>query len=96
MSVERPVERERRLAFVDLETSGLSPQADRITEIGVVTVDDKGVEEWTTLVNPGRDLAERSRFYNGITCDELADAPRFGAIAAQLSARLAGRKGSMD
>jgi len=80
-----------RLAFVDLETSGLSPGADRITEIGVVTVDGGGVEEWTTLVNPGRDLTERSRFYNGITSHELADAPRFGAIAAQLAARLAGR-----
>jgi hypothetical protein len=65
-----------RLAFVDLETSGLSPGADRITEIGVVTVDDGGVEEWTTLVNPGRDLTERSRFYNGITSHELANAPR--------------------
>ena len=80
-----------RLAFVDLETSGLSPQADRITEIGVVTVDARGVDEWTTLVNPGRDLAERSRFYNGITSHELAEAPRFGAIAAELAARLAGR-----
>jgi len=63
-----------RLAFVDLETSGLSPGADRITEIGVVTVDDGGVEEWTTLVHPGRDLTERSRFFNGITSDELAGA----------------------
>jgi len=80
-----------RLAFVDLETSGLSPGADRVTEIGVVTVDDGGVEEWTTLINPGRDLTERSRFFNGITSDELADAPRFSAIAAQLAARLAGR-----
>ena len=80
-----------RLAFVDLETSGLSPGADRITEIGVVTADDGSVEEWTTLVNPGRDLTERSRFYNGITSHELADAPRFGAIAAHLAARLAGR-----
>ena len=80
-----------RLAFVDLETSGLSPHADRITEIGVVTVDDSGVNEWTTLINPGTRISERSRFYNGIAGDALADAPKFKDIAAGLSARLAGR-----
>ncbi len=41
-----------RLAFVDLETSGLSPGADRIMEIGVVTVDNAGGTEWATLLNP--------------------------------------------
>ncbi|MEO7728035.1 MAG: exonuclease domain-containing protein [Burkholderiales bacterium] len=81
----------QRLAFVDLETSGLSPRADRITEIGVITVDDDAIEEWTTLVNPGTRIAERSRRFNGITPAAVADAPRFADIASALAARLAGR-----
>lgn len=86
------------LAFVDLETSGLSPRADRITEIGVVTVDPTGVEEWTTLINPGRDVTERAqaridRSYAGgaIANEDLAGAPSFADIASHLHARLAGR-----
>ena len=40
------------LAFVDLETTGATATRDRITEIGVIEVDDAGVREWSTLVNP--------------------------------------------
>ena len=40
------------LAFVDLETTGATASQDRITEIGIILVDEHGVEEWSTLVNP--------------------------------------------
>jgi len=79
------------LAFVDLETSGLSPTANRITEIGVVTVDGNRVSEWTTLVNPGRDISEHTRLFNGISNDAVGAAPHFKDIATDLSQRLAGR-----
>jgi DNA polymerase-3 subunit epsilon len=79
------------LAFVDLETTGFSANSDRITEIGVVTVDNKGVNEWTTLINPGTHIAERSRLFNGIGDDVIAAAPRFKDIALDLYQRLAGR-----
>ena len=81
----------QHLAFVDLETTGLSPGADRITEIGVVTVDSDGIHEWTTLVNPGTPISEHSRLFNGIASDIVAAAPRFKVVAADLAARLAGR-----
>ena len=46
-----------RLAFVDVETTGSSPERARVTEVGVVRVDFDGddvrVDEWSTLVNPG-------------------------------------------
>ncbi|MDB5812354.1 MAG: ethanolamine utilization protein [Betaproteobacteria bacterium] len=79
------------LAFVDLETSGLSPRADRVTEIGVVTVDDGQAVEWTTLINPGRSLDDGTRCYNGIDDNAVAAAPRFREIAADLHALLKGR-----
>jgi len=42
-----------RLAFVDVETTGLSPSENRIAEIGVITVDGQGVERWTTFLRAG-------------------------------------------
>jgi len=80
-----------RLAFVDCETSGLSPIEDRVTEIGVVTVDSAGVNEWTTLVNPGRHISERSRLFDGIDAELVKDAPKFKDIAHELNAKLSGR-----
>ncbi len=78
------------LAFVDIETSGLAPRGDRVTEIGVVTVDDSGVREWTSFLNPGMHLGAHARELKGISDETVADAPRFADIAAELSARLAG------
>ena len=74
-----------RIAFVDLETTGLSPTRNRITEIGVVMVDATGVNEWTTLINPGTPISEHSRLFNGIANEVVRDAPRFKDIAAELS-----------
>ncbi|MBA3506407.1 MAG: ethanolamine utilization protein [Betaproteobacteria bacterium] len=79
------------LAFVDLETTGLSPTYHRIAEIGIVTVEDGNVEEWTSLVNPGRRVSPIARSYTGISDDMLDDAPRFSEIAGDVERRLHGR-----
>jgi DNA polymerase III subunit epsilon len=82
------------LAFVDIETSGLGPKGpngDRITEIGVVTVDDGRATEWTTFLNPGMQFGASARELKGIADDEVVDAPRFADIARDLEARLKGR-----
>lgn len=57
------------LAFVDIETSGLSPTADAITEVAVIRVDDSpgGVVEWSTLVNPGRPIPARIKILTGVS-----------------------------
>jgi DNA polymerase III epsilon subunit-like protein len=46
----------KRLAFIDLETTGANPLLDRITEIGIVEVDGDRVSTWSTLVNPERTI----------------------------------------
>ena len=79
------------LAFVDVETTGVNPRANRITEIGVVTVDGDQVEEWTTLVNPSTRPGERGPPPEGVADVDLADAPRFKDFAVDLARRLAGR-----
>jgi DNA polymerase-3 subunit epsilon len=78
-------------AVVDVETSGLSPEYDRIVEVAVVGTDRYGnvVDEWTTLVNPDGPVGKTS--IHRITTTDVADAPRFADIVGELTRRLAGR-----
>jgi DNA polymerase-3 subunit epsilon len=79
-----------RLAFVDLETTGLSPSTDRIAEIGVIVVEPTGTTEWTELLNPGKPIGEGSRIYSGFSASAIRDKPRFKDIVADLYKRLSG------
>lgn len=77
---------------IDLETTGLSPrQHDRIVEIAAVYVSEAGkIEgEWTTLVNPGRDVGPTS--LHGICARDVLDAPCFADIAPHVLRSVAGR-----
>lgn len=79
------------LVFVDLETTGATPANDRITEIGIVELSEQGVSEWSTLVNPETPIPPFIERLTGISNAMVADAPRFGDIAADVMARLKGR-----
>ncbi|MCC7325420.1 MAG: 3'-5' exonuclease [Burkholderiales bacterium] len=74
------------LAFVDLETTGMSAPRDRITEIGIVRVDadaaDRSpqVREWTTLVDPEMPIPPAIQALTGITDSMVAGAPTFSQI----------------
>lgn len=79
-------------AVVDVETTGLFPGGcDRVVEVGVVQVDARGeVEcEWTTLVNPGRDLGPQH--VHRIEAADVLGAPTFAQIAGHLAGLLRGR-----
>ena len=55
------------LAIVDLETTGFSPEFDRIVEIGIVRVENRRVvESWATLVDPGRRIPYGAQKAHGI------------------------------
>jgi DNA polymerase-3 subunit epsilon len=77
------------LAFVDVETTGLSPNDNRIAEIGVVTVDGGRVERWTTLLKTLRRRESTSSILS--EPDRVDDAPLFRDIATELAQRLSGR-----
>ena len=79
------------LAFVDVETTGLDPRVNRITEVGVVTVDGSRTQEWSTVINPLTRRQERPVAPHEITDAMRDDAPRFKEIAADLARRLDGR-----
>ncbi len=61
----------------DLETTGMNPLlGDRIVEISAIKViDHKVVEEFSTLVNPGRNIPDRVIAVHGITNEMVEDAP---------------------
>ena len=79
------------LAFVDLETTGCTAPLDRITEIGIVEVDDDGVREWSTLLNPGTSIPRSIQSLTGITSEMIQDAPTFEDVAKQTMDRLKGK-----
>lgn len=82
----------RPLAFVDLETTGATASADRITEIGIVEVDaDGSVREWQQLVNPGTRIPPFIEQLTGISNAMVADAPSFAEVAGEAMKRLEGR-----
>ena len=79
------------VAFVDLETTGTSAGADRVTEVGIVRVDDGArVSEWSSLVDPQRSIPNGVQAMTGITNAMVAGAPTFGQIASEIAERLAG------
>lgn len=62
---------------VDLETTGGSPNADRITEIGAVRVrGGEVIGELGTLVDPGRAIPPQITVLTGITTTMVMGAPR--------------------
>lgn len=79
-------------AVVDVETTGLRPAwHDRVVEIGVVLLDEAGAVtgEWSSLVNPGRDLGPQ-RIHRVIAAD-VRHAPGFAQVAGTVADLLRGR-----
>ena len=79
-------------AVIDFETTGVMPErGDRVAEVGIVLTDDAGrIEfEWTTLVNPQRDVG--ASHIHGLRARDLIDAPTFSDVADDILELLAGR-----
>jgi DNA polymerase-3 subunit epsilon len=82
---------DRPLVCVDLETTGINPVRDRVTEVAVIAVQDGQVtREWSTLLNPETWVPERVQALTGITNEMLAESPTFLEIAESLSELLEG------
>ena len=82
----------RALVFLDLETTGAAANVDRITEIGLIEVENgEYVREWSTLVNPQMVIPPFIEALTGISDAMVAEAPTFAAVSVELHARLMGK-----
>ncbi len=66
------LELDRPLVSLDLETTGLDPETDRIVEIGLVRLHPDGRRETVCeRVNPERDIPETASRVHGIRTEEV-------------------------
>lgn len=79
-----------KLVFIDLETTGANPINDRITEIGIVCVENGQVSRWSSLVNPGAPIPPFIQNLTGISDAMVQDAPVFQTLIPDLMAYLEG------
>jgi DNA polymerase-3 subunit epsilon len=80
-----------RIAFVDVETTGTNANANRVTEIGIVRVENgRVVEEWSSLVNPEQSIPPAIERLTGITSDMVESAPTFSSLGQEILGRLRG------
>lgn len=72
-------------AIVDIETTGGSARLERITEIAVYIHDGKRiVGEYSTLVNPERNIPYFITALTGISNEMVEDAPKFFEVAKKI------------
>ena len=76
------------LVALDLETTGLNQDKDTIIEVGAVRfqIDGTILDEYQTLVNPGRTLAFRISQLTGIDNAMLAQAPSWWDVRDEVAA----------
>lgn len=72
------------IAWFDVESTGLDPQLDRVTEVAI----HRGGITSSWLVNPGRPIGPDVEKLTGITNADVADRPGFRAVAADVARQL--------
>ena len=79
------------IALIDVETTGRDASVDRVVEIGIVVgLGGEVLRRFNWLVHPGQPISDEARAVHGISDDDVKDAPRFEAVAAEVAAALEG------
>lgn len=74
---------------VDVETTGMSPEFNRIIEIGIVKVKGFKVEAtYEALLNPCQEIDPWITYYTNIRNDDLKGRPVFSEIAGEIEKML--------
>ncbi|MGE0089973.1 MAG: exonuclease domain-containing protein [Bacteroidales bacterium] len=72
-------------AIIDIETTGLSPVNEKITEIAIYLHDgEKITDSFTTLINPERRIPAHITHLTGITNEMVENAPKFWEVAKDI------------
>jgi DNA polymerase-3 subunit epsilon len=79
-------------AVIDLETTGGNHNSERIIEIGIVLHDGKHkIGEYTTLINPEKEISGFISTFTGITNAMVKNAPKFADVADTILELLEGK-----
>ena len=85
----KALELDRPIAFIDVETTGLSPSFDRIIELTVLKVHPNGNEELKSQrMNPGMQIPAEATAIHHITNDDVSNKPTFREYARSLKGLL--------
>ena len=81
----------RPLVIFDLESTGVTPNRDRIVELAVLKIFPDGSRQSAVRrVNPEMPIPPSATAIHGISDADVADCPTFGVIAANLARYLEG------
>jgi len=81
-----------KMVILDCETTGSKPTYHRITEIGLLVVENgEIVDTWESFIKPNQHLPQNIQALTGISPDMLVNAPEFAKIADLLLEKLTGR-----
>lgn len=76
---------------MDIETTGGSYRTSRIIEFAAIKVlDDRIIDKFSTLVNPGSPIPYHITNITGITTHDVADAPFFDTVSGRIHEILSG------
>jgi DNA polymerase-3 subunit epsilon len=75
----------RPIAFIDLETTGISLSTDRIVELAIIRIQPDGTRQVKRkLINPQMPIPKQSTEIHGITDEMVKDEPTFKQVANEL------------
>ena len=80
-----PIRLDRSLVIFDIESTGISPRADRIIELAILRIDPDGKEtakSW--LLNPTIPIPVETTAIHGITDDVVRNCPTFKDVASDI------------
>jgi DNA polymerase-3 subunit epsilon len=81
----------RPLVCLDLETTGIRVEHDRIVQIAAASIFPDGqVTTWSSLVNPGQPIPPAATAIHGISDEMASCAPTFTQLAPTVGALLSG------
>ncbi len=90
-TMETSLKLQRPLAVLDLETTGLRPDQDRIVEIAILRVDPDGKEiRYSQRINPQISIPPEATAVHGIGDADVRHEPAFGQVAPDVAQLLKG------
>lgn len=90
----RTLIRETDIISLDIETTGLNPEVDRIVSIGLVEISKLGIKLdscWHQVIKTNREMPEKSVVIHNITDDESAAGQSIERVIEEFLKRLKGK-----